>query len=255
MINKSISAVRLKNAGANFGTVQAVVPANLEVAVGESVALLGSSGAGKTTMLRLMGGEVHPTSGVVEIGMKLSVDLRPGRELSSLVGMVHQQFDLVPNLSALQNTLAGNLGRWGLAKSVASLVFPIGRSAAMDALQRVGIERLAEHRVSRLSGGEQQRVAIARVLVQDPDIVLADEPVASVDPARAESILDMLKTRLTDRNGTLVASMHSVSLARAYFPRIVGLRNGAIHFDLPSRDVTDAMLEDLYRIEGSAVES
>ncbi|NQW17960.1 MAG: ATP-binding cassette domain-containing protein [Chloroflexi bacterium] len=241
-------AIRLDGAEAKFGDVVAVVPITLSIATGEKVALLGPSGAGKTTMLRLIGGEVRPSSGSIELHGRMIGDLAPGRELSSLVGMVHQQFDLVPNLSALQNTLAGNLGRWSLGRGLRSLVVPVDRHMAISALQRVGIDDKSAQRTSRLSGGEQQRVAIARVLVQDPSIVLADEPVASLDPARSKEILGALTTDSPDQQKTLVASMHSVEFARDHFDRLIGLRSGSLVFDSPATDVTDAMLDELYRI-------
>jgi phosphonate transport system ATP-binding protein len=250
-----LQAVRIAGAGVKFGGVQAVAPATFSVSVGESVALLGPSGAGKTTMLRLIGGEVKPSTGQVDLMGRSISTLQSGRELASTVGMVHQQFDLVPNLSALQNTLVGNLARWGLARSLVSLIIPLERRTALAALTRVGIGDKADLRARQLSGGEQQRVAIARVLVQDPAIVLADEPVASLDPSRARETLGILVGEAGERPRTLVASMHSVELARDYFDRFIGLRNGEIMFDSPSRDVRDDMLEKLYRIEGLRLEA
>jgi phosphonate transport system ATP-binding protein len=167
-----------------------------------------------------------------------------------LVGLIHQQFDLVPNLSALSNTLAGNLGRWGTLKSMLSLLIPQDRGAALAALERVGVAHRAGLRAGLLSGGEQQRVAIARLLVQDPAIILADEPVSSLDPARGEEVLRLLLEVSAGGGKTVIASLHSVALARRHFGRLVGLRNGAVLFDEPAGRVTDAMLGDLYDLEG-----
>ncbi len=244
------AAVLLEDAGRRFGTVQAVARLSLRVQSGETLAVLGPSGAGKTTLLMLIAGETPPDSGrVVVEGIDLA-DMRPGRELARLVGMIHQQFDLVPNLSALQNVLVGRLGEWGLLRSMVSLGFPRERETALAALERVGLDGRVELRAGRLSGGEQQRVAIARLLVQDPAVVLADEPVASLDPARAGEVMDILLSVTRDAGKTLIASMHSVELARRYFERLVGLRNGQLQFDLPASDVTDGMLEELYALEG-----
>ena len=165
-------------------------------------------------------------------------------------GVIHQQFDLVPGLSALQNVLAGRLGEWGLAKSVLSLLAPQDRDMGAAALRRVGVADRANLRASRLSGGEQQRVAIARLLVQDPRIILADEPVASLDPTRADEVLWLLVEATGETGKTLVASLHSVELAKKYMGRLIGLRNGALQFDLPTAAVTDAMLQALYAAEG-----
>ena len=164
--------------------------------------------------------------------------------------MIAQQFDLVPNLSVLHNVLAGRLGEWSFGRSLLSLMWPQEQRLAFDALERVGVTHLARQRAGHISGGEQQRVAIARVLVQHPSVVLADEPVASLDPARAREVL-LLLTAVTEEQGeTLIASLHSVDLARELFDRIVGLRNGVVQFDAPACNIHDDMLEDLYRIEG-----
>jgi phosphonate transport system ATP-binding protein len=238
-----------------YDDLEALAPLSLSIAAGESVALFGPSGSGKTTLLRLMSGQLEPSTGRLLLeGHDLS-QMRPGRELSAMVGMIHQQFDLVPNLSALQNVLAGRLGRWNLAKSLVSLAWPVDKRLGLAALERVGVMERAYVRASRLSGGEQQRVAIARLLVQDPAVVLADEPVASLDPARAEEVLRLLIGVAEERGKTLVASMHSVELARAYFSRLVGLRNGVVQFDLPSYLVTDGHLADLYNLAGLRRES
>jgi phosphonate transport system ATP-binding protein len=200
-----------------------------------------------------MAGEIEPTTGSVTAFSKDFADLEPGRELAALVGMIHQQFDLVPNLSALQNTLVGQLGRWGFLKSVISLAAPRDSEVALAALERVGVAHRAKQRVSRLSGGEQQRVAIARLLVQNPRLILADEPIASLDPTRAEEVLDLMLGIAVESRKTFVASIHLVDLARDRFDRLIGMRNGDVIFDLPSDTLTDAELSDLYELEGRRV--
>ena len=248
--NGQAPALLLEGIAKRYGQTQVLEPLSLVVQPGESLAIVGPSGAGKTTLLRLIAGSLTPDHGGVWLyGSGLGA-MTPGRTLSRLVGMVAQQFDLVPNLSTLHNVLAGRLGEWGLWHSLTSLIIPHDRHLAMAALQRVGIADKAHLRASSLSGGEQQRVAIARVLVQDPGIVLADEPVSSLDPARALEVLRLLLSITHETGKTLVASIHAVELARERFDRIVGLRNGAVHFDVPGPQVTEEMLHRLYDLQG-----
>ena len=242
--------MQFEDASRRYGETSVLAPLSLAVAPGERVAVIGPSGAGKTTLLRLMAGAIAPSTGTVALHGQDVAGLRPGRELAKLVGMIAQQFDLVPNLSVLHNVLAGRLGDWSFGRSLLSLMWPQEQRLAFDALERVGVTHLARQRAGHISGGEQQRVAIARVLVQHPSVVLADEPVASLDPARAREVL-LLLTAVTEEQGeTLIASLHSVDLARELFDRIVGLRNGVVQFDASACNIHDGMLEDLYRIEG-----
>ncbi|PZC48050.1 MAG: phosphonate transport system ATP-binding protein [Chloroflexi bacterium] len=247
---EAAQAVSLSGLSKAYGPIEALAPLSLTVAAGETVAILGPSGSGKTTLLLLLSGQLGPSSGAVTLVGREIAQLSPGKELAQLVGMIHQQFDLVPNISALHNVLAGRLGEWGLFKSLVSLVWPQDRPMGMEALARVGVADRAELRAGRLSGGEQQRVAIARLLLQDPAIVLADEPVASLDQARAGEVIRLLVRIARDSGKTLISSMHSVELARAHFDRLIGLRNGIVQFDLPSSQVADDMLLALYDIKG-----
>ncbi len=244
------AAIELAAAAKRYDGLAALEPLTLRIRRGERVAILGPSGAGKTTLLSLVAGELPPSSGAVRVNGQDLAQMRPGRELARQVGLIHQQFDLVPNLSAMQNVLVGRIGEWGLVRSLVSLVWPQERQLALAALARVGIADRAPLRAGRLSGGEQQRVAIARLLVQDPAIILADEPVASLDPARAEEVLRLMVGIARDGDKTLVASVHLVDLARRHFTRLVGLRNGAVQFDVPSQEMTPAMLERLYDTRG-----
>ena len=243
-------AVLLDGASKRYEQSTVLAPLSLTVDPGERVAVIGPSGAGKTTLLRLIAGATAPSTGSVELRGRDVASLRPGRELARLVGMIAQQFDLVPNLSVLHNVLVGRLGEWNFGKSLLSLVWPREQRLAFDALERVGVAHLVHQRAGRLSGGEQQRVAIARVLVQRPTVVLADEPVASLDPARAREVVRLLTDVTEELGETLVASIHSIDLAREFFDRIVGLRNGVVQFDVPAFSIRDHMLEDLYEIEG-----
>lgn len=238
----------VSGAGKSYGPLVALAPLNLAIARGERVALMGPSGSGKSTLLGLLSATLRPDGGEVFIAGRAARDLKPGKELSELVGVMAQSFDLVPSLSVVHNVLAGNLGRWGLPRSLLSLVVPRDADQARAALGQVGIAEKVYERTSRLSGGEQQRVALARLLVQDPWAILADEPVSSVDPARADDILAMLMGVAGQGGKTVVASMHTVPLALKYFERVIGLRQGRVVLDRPTADVTAADLDALYTL-------
>ena len=241
---------RLELVSKTYDGKDALKPLSMTIGRGEAVAVVGPSGAGKTTLLHLLGGVIRPTGGEIALDGHMLADLSPGRELSSLVGVIHQQFDLVPQLSALHNVLAGRLGKWGLARSLVSLVSPVDRDPARQALERVGLKDKLHERTFRLSGGEQQRVAIARLLVQDPDVIIADEPVASLDPARSRDLMGLLSDIVEESGKTLIASIHSVELMRGYFSRVMGLRSGELAFDVPVEELTDDMLEAVYELQG-----
>ena len=240
------TAVSLRTVGKSYADTVALAPLSLEVGQGERVAVLGPSGSGKTTLLNIIGGVLQPDAGLVTLSGRELAGMRPGRELSALVGVVHQQFDLVPHLPVLHNVLAGRLGEWSLWRSLLSLVATRDRRLAVAAVERVGIADKLHERTSRLSGGEQQRVALARLLVQRPGIVLADEPVSSLDPARADDVVRLLTSIVDESGTTLIASLHSVDLARRYFTRAIGLRDGRLQFDVAMDEVEDATLRALY---------
>ncbi len=225
---------------------------DLAIAPGEVVALVGPSGAGKTTLLRLLVGAVRPNAGRVVVD---DVDLAttdPGtlRRARARLGFVHQDLALVPNVRVAQNVIAGKLGRRGFLASLRSMLLPSDADleAAHALLARVGIGDKLFQRTDTLSGGQQQRVAIARALFQEPSALLADEPLASVDPARARALLELLVSLAAERGLTLVLSLHDVALARELVPRCVGLRDGRVAFDRPTADVDDASWRALYRL-------
>jgi phosphonate transport system ATP-binding protein len=232
-----------------FGRHQiAVNGINLSVESGERVALIGPSGAGKTTLFRMLNCTLRPTSGTIWINGEETGSLHGSklREVRRRIGTIYQQHNLVPRLKVIHNVLSGQLGRWSLVRSLASLIRPSDMELAHRALSQVGIAEKLLSRTDELSGGQQQRVAIARVLVQDPQVILADEPVSSVDPSLALSIVKLLIdiSRITSK--TLLINLHSIDLALAYFPRVVGIKKGAALFDLPPDKVSETMLEDLY---------
>jgi phosphonate transport system ATP-binding protein len=222
---------------------------SLNIKKGEIVALIGPSGAGKTTLLNILATVLKPEEGKLLIDGLPVEQYKTIKELAKKIGVIRQQFDLVGQLPVIHNVLAGRLSDWGFFKSLISLVIPQDKDLAVKALERVGLSDKVYERTSKLSGGEQQRVALARLLVQRPEVILADEPVSSLDPARAEDILSML-TRLAKEEGqTLVASLHSVGYARKYFNRIIALREGRVYFDLPVEKVTADKLDQLYNLK------
>jgi phosphonate transport system ATP-binding protein len=231
-----------------YGPVVAVGPLSLTVRAGESVALVGPSGAGKTSLLRLLAGQLAPAEGDVLIGGRDLARLPGRRELPRLVGLLPQRLDLVPQLSVKHNVQAGALGRWGLLHALGALVLPLEHPPARAAVERMGLGDRFGDRVADLSGGEQQRVALARLLVQDPALVLADEPVASLDPARAAQLLDLLRGAAREDGRTLITSLHDPDLARRHVDRMIGLRDGRVAFDLPPQRVTPDLLASLYRL-------
>jgi len=245
------AALRLESVSCRFGTVVALQSVSVAIAPGEKVALVGPSGAGKSTLLGLLNGSLSPDQGSVQVLGRAIDKLRGAerRRLQRQVGSVYQQHQLVENLSVIHNVNAGHLGRWPLWKALWSLVWPQQVSVAKQALDQLGIADKLYARTDRLSGGQQQRVALARVLVQDPAIVLADEPVASVDPARSHDMMTLLAQ--LGKNRTLVVSLHDVALAQTYCDRIIGLREGRILFDSPSAEVSAEQLTALYDLESS----
>jgi phosphonate transport system ATP-binding protein len=246
------TVVSLQGVGVAYGAQPALDGIDLDVRAGERVALVGPSGAGKTTVLQLCTASVAPSRGSVAVLGHDLAGTSPAqlRAIRRRIGAVYQQLHLVGSLRVVHNVNAGRLGSWTTARSLWSLVRPAEVATVRDALGRVGIADKLHERTDRLSGGEQQRVALARVLVQQPELILADEPVASLDPARAEEVMDLLATVVADATSTLVVSLHDFELARRRCDRVVGLRAGRVAFDLPASQVTDALGAELYRIDG-----
>lgn len=220
---------------------------------GERIAVIGPSGAGKTTLLRLLGAALRPTSGTLSL-----LDADPWqlsaaalRQLRTRIGVVHQAPPLPQRQRVVTAVLAGRLGQWPLWKSLASLVYPLDIAGARAALARLDLGDRLFDRCDRISGGQLQRVGVARVLYQQPDLILADEPVSALDPTLAQQTVRMLAQDAAARGATLVASLHAVDLALAEFPRIVGVRDGRIAFDLPSVQVSETQLRELYASEGT----
>ena len=241
--------IEAKNLTKHFERKIALSSLSFTIKQGELVALIGPSGAGKTTLLNCLIGLLPMTGGELFIDGRPLSAYKKGKVFAKKVGVIRQQFDLVGPLAVIHNVLAGKLSEWGSLKSLFSLLVPQEKELAIKALERVGLYDKTYEITSTLSGGEQQRVAMARLMVQKPEIILADEPVASLDPARADDILSMLTKIVTEENQTLITSLHSVEYARKYFTRIISMKNGEIFFDLPADQVTDNLLEELYQIK------
>ncbi len=249
-INSIAPIFELKNVTHRFGHFQSLTDINLKIQAGERVALVGSSGAGKSTLISLLNGTLLPTCGEVWVLDRNLAQLRRKlqRQVQRQIGTVYQQFHLVENLRVIHNVNAGHLGRWSFLKAALSLIWPQEVETAAQALSQVGILDKLYSRTDQLSGGQQQRVAIARVLVQNPTAILADEPISSLDPERSREIMDLLR-HLSDETGkTLVTSLHAIEFARSHYQRIIGLRQGRILFDTSPESLSKAMIEELYNL-------
>jgi len=230
--------------------VQALNGVTLQVRPCEQIALLGQSGAGKTTLFRLLNATLRPTVGSVFFDGHDTAFLTGSglRAMRRRVGTIYQQHNLVPSLTALENTLCGALGRMSFLNTLRSILHPTKADSelALHALELVGLADKRAARADELSGGQQQRLAAARVLMQSPDVILADEPTASLDPELAETITSLLARLARDGRRTLIMAVHRVDLATRHFPRVVGLRAGGLSFDVPPSEVRGDLLSTLY---------
>jgi phosphonate transport system ATP-binding protein len=236
-------AVALRGVGLRHGDAWVLRHVDLEVERGEHLALIGPSGAGKTSLLGLLNGVGGPTTGTASVlGCELArASERRRRAVRARLGTVHQGLHLVERLAVVHNVSAGKLGQWPLWRAALSLAAPQATEEAHAALERVGLEDRVWERTERLSGGERQRVAVARVLVQRPEVVLADEPTSSLDRPRGRAVLELLRTA-GGPGTTLVASLHDVGLALECFPRVVALHAGRVVFDGPPEEVPAGVL-------------
>ncbi len=228
------------------GPVSALSHISLDVEKGAFVTLLGASGAGKSTLLRCLNGLVSPSSGSVFVGglsVAVPEELKTIREKT---GMIFQQYNLVRRLSVLQNVLCGRLAHCGTISSVLRFFPEQDVALARHCLERVGLADKADSRADRLSGGQQQRVGIARALAQQPEIILADEPVSSLDPRSARHVLQILRT-INEQDGiTVIVSLHNMQLAKEFGTRVLGMKDGALVFDSTMEAIDRDMLHALY---------
>ena len=232
---------------------------NFQIEQGEFVCIIGLSGAGKSTLLRCVNRLIEASSGAVLVPRSLSglsfdgakadvlrLNAEELRLVRRKIGMVFQQFNIVKRLSVIENVLSGGLGYQPGLRSMLRIFSREEKRQALTNLKRVGLLDHAYKRADQLSGGEQQRVAIARTLMQQPAIILADEPVASLDPRLSRVVLDILKRVCREDGITALVSLHALELTREYADRIIGLKQGQIFFDGPARDLTDAIVDSVY---------
>jgi phosphonate transport system ATP-binding protein len=234
-----MSTLTVENLTKKYGDVTALEDVSFEIE-DEFAVLLGESGAGKSTMLRCINGLTEPTSGHIYL------DGEPITGSQSNVGMIFQQHNLVEGLSAYMNALTGSLDQSTTVESLLQRQEPETKRQALEALQTVGLLDEAHQRVSQMSGGQQQRVGISRALVQNPDLLLADEPVASLDPSSAETVMSYLKKAANVHEVTALVSLHQVNIAAHFGERFIGLRDGQLLFDVGPEDLTPELVDDLY---------
>lgn len=244
--------LKLQNVNRRFGDKLAVKDVNLTIASGEMVGVIGSSGAGKSTLLRMINQLIAVSDGSIEFD---------GTNVSSLKGsdlrnwqrdcaMIFQQFNLVPRLDVLTNVMLGRLNRRNTFSSLIKSFTEDEQLEALEALERLSIAQTALQRAGTLSGGQQQRVAIARALMQQPKMILADEPIASLDPRNAKVVMDSLKTINEDDGITVITNLHTLDTARNYCERIIGMSHGEVVFDGPPEALTTEAARRIYGAEG-----
>jgi len=241
--------IRLENASVTYpnGTA-ALKNVTLTIEPGEMVAVVGLSGSGKSTLIRTVNGLVPVTSGSVTVGPHevSSLKGRGMRELRSNVGMIFQAFNLAERVNVYRNTLVGRFAGQNAFRSFFGVASAEDRQIALEALDSVGMLEKVWTRAGSLSGGQKQRVAIARALSQDPRVMLADEPVASLDPPTAHAVMHELTHLNAERGLTVLVNLHLMDLARDYTTRMIGLRYGEVVYDGPAASATDADFEQIY---------
>ncbi|CAA9395720.1 MAG: Phosphonate ABC transporter ATP-binding protein PhnC [uncultured Rubrobacteraceae bacterium] len=250
-----MQGISLENVSVGFGGVKALRDATLGVEAGEQLAVIGASGAGKSTLFRALNRSVALGSGRVAVGGHdlYALPRRRLNELRRRIGTIYQAYNLVPQLPAGVNVSLGEVGRMGGLGTLRTFLAGPGAGLSKKvgaALEEVGLGGKAHVRTADLSGGQQQRVAVARLLVQRPDFILADEPFAAVDPVTTERVLETL-VHLNQEGATLLVNLHDVEIARR-FPRVVALREGRVAFDGPPERLTEDALAEIYADDGSA---
>lgn len=250
-----MAMVDIRNVSKTFGNGRrALIDVSASLERGEMVALIGASGSGKSTLIRHIAGLLTANrgadGGIIEVaGAVVQEKGRLTSKVASIrqnLGVIFQQFNLVPRLPVLTNVLTGCLGRIPRLRGTLMMFSHEEKLIAMRALNRVGIDETARQRAGTLSGGQQQRAAIARCLVQEVDVILADEPIASLDPASAKRVMEILSEINRAENATVLVSLHQVEYARRYCPRTIAMRDGQIVFDGPSQQLTTAFLREIY---------
>ncbi|MCF6411133.1 phosphonate ABC transporter ATP-binding protein [Pseudalkalibacillus salsuginis] len=221
---------------------------NVKINKGEFVVIVGLSGAGKSTFIRSINRLVTPTEGQLFVDDEdiLKYKGKDLRKLRTKVGMIFQNYNLVKRSTVMKNVISGRLGHTGTLKSILNLYSKKDMALAYESLKRVNIEEKIYSRADQLSGGQQQRVSIARVLTQQPSVVLADEPVASLDPPTSHQVMKYLKKINSEDNITTIVNLHFIDMAMEYADRIIGMRAGEIVFDGPASKVNEKTFEEIY---------
>ncbi len=246
--------LKLEHVTKQFGDYRAVNDVSIEVPTGQMLGIIGRSGAGKSTLLRSINRLHDITEGsIVFDNGQSSVEIsklkgRALREWRAHCAMIFQQFNLVPRLNVITNVLMGRINYNGTISSLFSRFSAAERVMAISALDQLGVANQCFQRADTLSGGQQQRVAIARALVQEPKIVLADEPISSLDPRNAQIVMDALRTINKDYGITVIANLHTLNTAKAYCDRIIGMKEGRIVFDGLPEDVTENIARGIYGV-------
>lgn len=238
-----------------FGETTAVDRVSLTVDAGSFVGVIGRSGAGKSTLLRMINRLNDPSSGSIRYDGTVVTDLQ-GQDLRQWrrnCAMVFQQFNLIGRLDVLTNVMMGRLTSVPTWRSLLTLWSDADKLAALEALERFGMADFAAQRCDQLSGGQQQRVALCRALVQEPKIILADEPIASLDPRNTQVVMDALASINRDLGITVLCNLHALDVARNYCDRLVGMSAGRVVFDGAPTELTDAVVQNLYGLEAAQV--
>lgn len=241
--------ISIRNLRKSYGSNHVLHGIDMDVKAGEFVVMLGLSGAGKSTLLRCMNGLNQPDSGTLQVGGIDLMQKHSRRELARHVAMVFQHHNLVQRLSVRKNVLTGRLGQVGTLASVLQLFKQSDIALADECLQRVGLAHKADERTEALSGGQMQRVGIARALAQQPQVILADEPVASLDPKTARSVLQYLRDATRELGIAVVCNLHQVDYAREFSDRVVGLSQGRMVFDGAPDALDEAALNAIYNTD------
>ncbi len=249
--------LEFENLTKQFGSNVAVDKVTLTIDKPMMVGIIGASGAGKSTLLRMMNRLTDASSGALRYDGQdvLGLTGRDKRSWQSQCAMIFQQFNLVPRMDVVSNVLHGTLNRRSTLSTLFNLYPKSDIHRAIDILERLSIQTHAAKRASALSGGQQQRVAIARALMQDPKIILADEPIASLDPMNAKVVMDTLRRIHIEDGRTVIANLHTLDTARTYCDRVIGMRMGRVVFDGTPEQLTTGVARDIYGADASFSEA
>ncbi len=247
-----IEMLKLEDVSRRFGDFTAVKNVSLTIPQGQMVGVIGRSGAGKSTLLRMLNRLIDPSDGIIRFNETLVSSLSGAglRNWQRDCAMIFQQFNLVPRLNVLTNVLLGRLNHRSTLLNLIGSFSIEERAMAIASLERLGIAQTALQRAGTLSGGQQQRVAIARALMQQPKMLLADEPIASLDPMNAKIVMDSLRSINEEEGITVITNLHTLDTARAYCERVIGMFAGEVVFDGPASELTRAAVKMIYGADG-----